>query len=131
MRNLWALGTLTLLAAAGIGSAVVTAQAVEKEALAKPAQFYGAITTAAGGLLDNVGVAGVTKNFVGRYTVTFKKDISACFATVAIYGGSSGAIRWQRDADPKAIDVSTRSEGTATVSPDFSDRAFSIVVVCK
>jgi hypothetical protein len=131
MRNPWAIGTLALLATAGVGSAVVTAQAVEKEAMASPNAFYAGIVASNGNLIDNVGVAGVSKTDVGRYTVTFKKDVSSCFATVSIYGGTSGAIRWQRDTDPKGIDVSTRSEGTASVNPDFADRQFSIVVICK
>ncbi len=131
MRNPWAIGTLALLATAGATSAVVTAQAVEKETLAKPKAFYAGIVAANGNLIDNAGIAGVTRSLPGRYTVNFKKDVSGCFATVSIHGTTSGAIRWQRDTNPKGIDVFTRSEGSATVNPDFFDRSFSIIVICK
>lgn len=128
MRSLLAIGALAVLST-GFHSAA--ANAVEKEALVKPKQFYSVIATSAGVIIDSLDVDSVVKTATGRYTVTFQKKVEQCFPVATIFGGSSGAIRVQKvEAEPKQILVSTRSEGTATVSPDFADKSFSLVVIC-
>lgn len=127
MRNLLAIGTLALLGVASIGAAL----AVEKEALVKPEKLYAAIVAANGTIINSVDVDSVSRTSIGQYTIFFNKKIEQCYQAATIFSGTSGAIRTAEVAgEPKRLFVRTRSEGTATVNPDFADRAFSIVVLC-